>query len=99
MYAHHGYMYNLKLYVEKEGKSSIAVSTNAVMNFSEKLVDAERWLIWTIFIPTVNGKHTYRWQTRLCGTLYCNIKGNPEEVITEKLKKKVAYSGLCQVVL
>ncbi|XP_050307489.1 piggyBac transposable element-derived protein 4-like [Anthonomus grandis grandis] len=83
-----GYTWDFKVYTGREKSSEFAVSEKVVMELMEGLLDSGRTLYTDNWYTSVSlAKRLIDRKTHLVGTIRANRKGNPQEVIKEKLNR------------
>ncbi|XP_050301576.1 piggyBac transposable element-derived protein 4-like [Anthonomus grandis grandis] len=83
-----GYTWDFKVYTGREKSSEFAVSEKVVMELMEGLLDSGRTLYTDNYYTSVSlAKRLIDRKTHLVGTIRANRKGNPQEVIKEKLNR------------
>ncbi|XP_050300132.1 piggyBac transposable element-derived protein 4-like [Anthonomus grandis grandis] len=83
-----GYTWDFKVYTGREKSSEFVVSEKVVMELMEGLLDRGRTLYTDNWYTSVSlAKRLIDRKTHLVGTIRANRKGNPQEVIKEKLNR------------
>ncbi|XP_050303751.1 piggyBac transposable element-derived protein 4-like [Anthonomus grandis grandis] len=83
-----GYTWDFKVYTVREKSSEFAVSEKVVMELMEGLLDSGCTLYTDNWYTSVSlAKRLIDRKTPLVGTIRANRKGNPQEVIKEKLNR------------